>query len=286
MRLISYGQPGRERPGLLIEQKVVPLEELDPGATSVRVALAENRLPLIRGKLAAWTGKSLPLSMLRLGPPLPDARKIICIGLNYRGHAIEQKKPWPKQPLLFAKTTNTLTGPLEDVAVPAGCRGDYEVELAVVIGRRTQAVPPSEALAAIGGYMVANDITARRWQHEDGQWYRAKSCDGFFPCGPCLVTPDEVPDPMALRLTTTISGEVLQDALLSDLIHPLEQLIAYISRTITLEPGDIISTGTPAGVGAFRSPPRALCEGEVVECAISGLGVLRNRITILPGPEA
>jgi 2,4-diketo-3-deoxy-L-fuconate hydrolase len=138
----------------------------------------------------------------------------------------------------------------------------------------------------VAGYMVANDVSARRWQHEDGQWYRAKSCDTFFPCGPCLVTPDEVPDRSQLQLTTTIGGQLLQDAALSDLIHPLEHLISYISRHITLEAGDIISTGTPAGVGAFRSPPRFLSEGEVVECAISSLGTLRNRVTVTASGDA
>ena len=286
MRLVSYGQPGRERAGILLEQAVIPLEELEPGITSVRMALAENRLGAMAKKLAAWKGKTLPLSMLRLGAPVPDARKIICIGLNYRGHAIEQKKPWPKQPLLFAKTTNTLVGPYDDILVPADCKGDYEVELAVVIGRRTKAATAAEALEAIGGYMVANDVSARRWQHEDGQWYRAKSCDTFFPCGPCLVTPDEISNRSQLQLTTTIDGQVLQDALLSDLIHPIEQLICHISRHITLEPGDIISTGTPAGVGAFRSPPRFLAAGELVECAISSLGALKNRVTVVPSGDA
>ena len=199
-----------------------------------------------------------------------------------QGHVTEQNKPWPEKPLLFAKAPSALCGAEDDIVLPGeDAQVDYEVELAVVIGRRGRRIAESQAMAYVAGYLVANDVSARRWQKDDGQWFRAKSSDTFFPCGPALVTSDEVEDPGALRLTTTIAGSVLQDAPLSDLIHDIPRLLAYISRDITLEPGDIISTGTPAGVGCYRTPPRFLAAGDLVECAIAGacdLGRLRNRV--------
>lgn len=279
MRLISHGHPGRERGGVLHGGGVVPLDELEPGVTSIRQVLAEGRLARVRERLEAYRGRPLPMTMLRLGPPVPDARTIICIGLNYRSHALEQKKPWPKQPLLFAKGPNALAGASDDIPLPdQDPRLDYEVELAVVIGTRARAVAEEEALAHVAGYMVANDVSARRWQHEDGQWFRAKSCDGFLPCGPALVTVDDAGPVEAMRLTTHVNGELVQDAPASDLIHPVPRLIAYISRHVTLEPGDIICTGTPAGVGCWRTPPRFLAAGDVVTCAITPLGEIRNRV--------
>ncbi len=279
MRLVSYGSPGRERPGILTDAGVIPAEDLEPGCGSVRGLLAGGPLARLVPRLQAWRGRPLPLSMLRLGPPVTEPRSIICIGLNYRSHALEQKKPWPKQPLLFAKTTSALAGCQDDLTLPENDpRLDYEVELAVVIGERTHRVLPEDALGRVAGYLVANDLSARRWQHEDGQWFRAKSCDGFLPCGPALVTPEEAGPIEAMRLTTEIRGEVLQDASAGDLIHGVPALISYISRHITLEPGDLILTGTPAGVGCWRTPPRYLAAGDAVTCAISGLGEVRTRI--------
>ena len=279
MRLVSFGEPGSERPGLLVDHAIVPVQALAPDAPGSARALIAAGLARLAPALAAYRGARLPADSVRLGPPVPDAGKIICIGLNYKDHAAEQDKPWPVEPLLFCKTPNTLAGPHDAIRHPAAdVFLDYEVELAVVIGRRARGVAVGEALAHVAGYMVANDVSARRWQRGDGQWYRGKSCDTFFPCGPALVTPDEVPPVAQLRLTTTVDGEVLQDALAAELIHDIPALIAYISRDITLEPGDIISTGTPAGVGNFRKPPRALAVGNLVACAIDGLGALRNRV--------
>jgi 2-keto-4-pentenoate hydratase/2-oxohepta-3-ene-1,7-dioic acid hydratase in catechol pathway len=279
MRLVSYGVPGREKAGVLIGERVVPCEEMVANVGTMRAALAEGNLARLQEKAANWSGRAVPLSMLRLGPPVPDPRSIICVGLNYRSHALEQKKPWPKQPLLFAKSQNALAGPRDDVTIPENDpRLDYEVELAVVIGARTHRAEPAQAMAAVAGYMVANDLSARRWQHEDGQWYRAKSCDGFLPCGPAIVTPDEAGEVKDMRLTTHLGGELMQDAAASELIHGVPALIAYISRHITLEPGDVICTGTPAGVGCWRTPPRFLAAGETITCAISGVGELVNRL--------
>ncbi len=161
MRLVSYGVPGREKAGVLIGERVVPCDELVPGAGTMRAALGEGMLAKLQEKAAGWQGRALPLSMLRLGPPVPDPRAIICVGLNYRSHALEQKKPWPKQPLLFAKSQNALAGPRDDVTIPENDpRLDWEVELAVVIGARTHRAEPAKAMAAVAGYaMVANDLS-------------------------------------------------------------------------------------------------------------------------------
>ncbi len=283
MRLVSFGPRGRERAGILVDdgQTVVPVASLDQALPdNVRLLIAGGHLP----RLAALAGQQprsvrLPVSTLRLGPPLTDPGKIICIGLNYRGHATEQNKPWPEQPLLFAKARTALAGANDDIVLPAAdCGPDYEVELVAVIGRGGRRITEAKALDHVAAWMVGNDVSARHWQKTDGQWFRAKSSDTFFPCGPALVTADEVADHRALRLTTTIAGTVLQDSLASDLIHGVATLIAYISRDLTLEPGDLISTGTPAGVGCYRTPQRFLTAGDVVECDISGLGVLRNRV--------
>jgi 2-keto-4-pentenoate hydratase/2-oxohepta-3-ene-1,7-dioic acid hydratase in catechol pathway len=285
MRIVSFGERGMERAGLLVREgnEVVPVHDLDPALpTSVRALIQGQHLGKLAERLKRSHIRGIARSTVRLGPPLTDAGKIVCIGLNYKGHATEQNKPWPEQPLLFAKAPSALCGAEDDIVLPAeDAQVDYEVELAVVIGRRGRRIAESQAMIYVAGYLVANDVSARRWQKDDGQWFRAKSADTFFPCGPALVTCDEVEDPGLLRLTTTIAGSVLQDAPLSDLIHDIPRLIAYISRDITLEPGDIISTGTPAGVGCYRSPPRFLAAGDLVECAITGacdLGRLRNRV--------
>jgi 2-keto-4-pentenoate hydratase/2-oxohepta-3-ene-1,7-dioic acid hydratase in catechol pathway len=280
MRLCSFGERGGERPALLVGDRIIPIASLDAAApASARALIAGGRLQRLAELAAAGGGVPVPLAGVRLGPPVFDAGKIICIGLNYRDHAAEQGKEHPPEPLLFAKTANTLAGPEDDIRHPAAeVFLDYEVELAVVIGARCSGVPASRALAQVAGVMVANDVSARRWQRGDGQWYRGKSCDTFLPCGPALVSLDEAGELAGLRLSTRVNGELRQDAGADQLIHDVPALIAYISRDITLEPGDIICTGTPAGVGSFRTPPVALAAGDRVECAISGLGILRNRV--------
>ncbi len=283
--MVSFGERGKERAGVLVHAgaEVVPVHDLDPALpTSLRALIEGQHLGELADLLARAPSRGIARSAVRLGPPVTDPGKIVCIGLNYKGHASEQNKPWPEQPLLFAKAPSALCGPEDDIVLPGeDAQVDYEVELAVVIGRRGRRIAEAQAMAHVAGYMVANDVSARRWQKDDGQWFRAKSADTFFPCGPALVTSDEIAEPGLLRLTTTIAGSVLQDALLSDLIHGIPRLLAYISRDITLEAGDIISTGTPAGVGCYRSPPRFLAAGDLVECAVTGpcdLGRLRNRV--------
>lgn len=279
MRLISFGPVGEEQPGILLSDGIVPVTALGPDwPRTARGLIASGRM-IEAAARATGVATRIDPAGVRLGPPVPQAGKIICIGLNYADHAAEQGKEHPAEPLLFCKTGNTLAGCADDIPHPkAEVFLDYEVELVVCIGTRAQSVERDEAMTHVAGFMVGNDVSARRWQRGDGQWYRGKSCDGFFPCGPALVTPDEIGAIGELRLTTHVNGAVRQDAAASLLIHDIPALIAHISADITLEPGDLISTGTPCGVGAFLQPPVALQVGDAVVCAITGLGALRNRV--------
>jgi 2-keto-4-pentenoate hydratase/2-oxohepta-3-ene-1,7-dioic acid hydratase in catechol pathway len=216
---------------------------------------------------------------VRLGAPVPRPGQIICLGLNYKDHADEQGVEYPKAPLLFGKSPLAAAGPGDDVVYPEGVQQlDYEVELAVIIGRAAKKVPAAQAGQYIAGYCVCNDVSARCCQFGDQQWFRGKSFDTFAPLGPALVTPDEAGDPHALPLTCKVNGELRQNSNTSHLIHGVAEIIAYITRGITLLPGDVISTGTPSGVGVFFKPPRLLNRGDVVEAEIQGLGKLVNRI--------
>jgi 2-keto-4-pentenoate hydratase/2-oxohepta-3-ene-1,7-dioic acid hydratase in catechol pathway len=205
--------------------------------------------------------------------------KIICVGLNYRDHAEEQGTELPKAPLLFAKWPNTLIGDGEPIVLPAEAREvDYEAELGVVIGTRTRHVEEARALDAVQGYICVNDVSARDLQFADGQWTRGKSPDTFCPVGPRLVAREEIDDPQALAVRCTVNGEVLQDSSTANMIFSVAEIIAYISRTITLEPGDLIATGTPAGVGVFRDPKILLQDGDEVSVEVEGLGTLTNPV--------
>ncbi len=210
--------------------------------------------------------------------PIERPGKIICVGLNYRDHAEEQGAELPKAPLLFAKWPNSLIGPGEAIVIPPlVTQADYEAELGVVIGATVRNISKESAFEAVRGYVCANDVSARDLQFADGQWTRGKSLDTFCPVGP-LVPAAEVPDPHNLRIRAIVSGEVLQDSTTANLIFGVDEIIAYISQTITLEPGDLILTGTPAGVGVFRTPKRLLRDGDVVTIEIEGLGELTNPV--------
>jgi 2,4-diketo-3-deoxy-L-fuconate hydrolase len=211
--------------------------------------------------------------------PIDRPGKIICVGLNYRDHAEEQGVELPKAPLFFAKYTTALIGPGEPIVIPpvvAQC--DYEAELGVVIGARVRNVSRENALEAVRGYICANDVSARDLQFADGQWTRGKSPDTFCPVGPELVPAAEVPDPHALRIRAVVSGEVLQDSTTANLIFGVDEIISHASLTSTLEPGDLILTGTPAGVGVFRDPKRLLQPGDEVTIEIEGIGSLTNPV--------
>lgn len=210
--------------------------------------------------------------------PIERPGKIVCVGLNYRDHAEEQGAELPQAPLLFAKWGNALIGPGEAIVIPPLVQqADYEAELGVVMGATVRNVSRENAFEAVRGYLCANDVSARDLQFADGQWSRGKSPDTFCPVGP-LVPASEVPDPHNLRIRAIVSGEVLQDSTTANLIFGVDEIIAYIAQTMTLEPGDLILTGTPAGVGVFRTPKRLLRDGDVVTIEIEGLGELTNPV--------
>jgi 2,4-didehydro-3-deoxy-L-rhamnonate hydrolase len=213
--------------------------------------------------------------------PLPIDRpgKIVCVGLNYRDHAEEQGVDLPTAPLLFAKWQNALIGPGEPIVIPPiVTRTDYEAELGVVIGSTVSRVSAENALEAVAGYICVNDVSARDLQFADGQWTRGKSPDTYCPVGPRLVSRDEVPDPQNLAIRAILNGETMQDSTTANMVFGVADLIAYISQTITLEPGDLIATGTPAGVGAFRDPKVFMQPGDEITIEIEGLGSLTNPV--------
>ena len=211
--------------------------------------------------------------------PIDRPGKIVCVGLNYRDHAEEQGTEMPGAPLLFAKWPNALIGPGEPIVIPRVSKQvDYEAELGVVIGERVRGVSKENALESVRGYICLNDVSARDLQFSDGQWTRGKSADTFCPVGPRLVPTAEVPDPQALGIRCVLNGEVMQDSTTANMIFTVAEIIAYASATMTLEPGDLIATGTPAGVGVFRDPPVLLKEGDEVTIEIDGLGSLTNPV--------
>ena len=247
------------------------------GLLSVGSAGLTRAEAVVRG--ASEASAKYPLNSVTLLAPVTRPGKIIAVGLNYRDHALETKMEIPTTPIIFAKFPSSITGPDADVILPDDDpQADYEAELAVVIGRTAKAVTEADALNHVAGYMPLNDVSARKWQFADKQWVRGKSCDTFCPTGPWLTTRDAVPDPHALAIRMRVNGTTVQDSNTSNLIFETPTLIAFISAAITLEPGDIIATGTPAGVGVFRKPPVFLKPGDVMEVDIEGLGVLRNRV--------
>ena len=224
-------------------------------------------------------GELIDPASVSLRAPLSRPGKIVCIGLNYHDHCREQSVEPPAYPMLFAKFANAVANPGQPVMRPRATEKlDLECELAVVMGRRVSHIGRAEAMASVFGYTVLNDVTMRDLQREDRQWLRAKGSDGFAPLGPLVVTTDELGDASGLRLRSAVNGETWQDSTTAEMIFDLATLIAFVSRTITLEAGDLIATGTPAGVGHFHDPPRYLAAGDLMRCEIEGIGVLENRI--------
>jgi 2,4-didehydro-3-deoxy-L-rhamnonate hydrolase len=211
--------------------------------------------------------------------PIERPQKIICVGLNYRDHAEEQGVAAPEQPILFAKWPNALIGPAEPIVLPAiSEKVDYEAELGVVIGSRVRNVTAENALETVAGYVCVNDVSARDLQFSDGQWTRGKSPDTFCPVGPRLVPASDVPDPQALAIRALLNGKAMQDSTTANMIFGVAEIIAFASQTMTLEPGDLIATGTPAGVGVFRDPPVFLQPGDEITIEIDGIGALTNPV--------
>lgn len=280
MRLVSYGPAGFERAGVLDGDQVVDLNFSNPRLPSRwRQIFARGLMDEVAYTVDEFPTHLVSISRVRLGPPVPDASKIVCLGLAYAGHAEEGGKEPPSAPQLFCKATTTLTGPYDDIVYPRQVEQlDYEVELAVVVGRRTRHAGNEEAAANIAGYMVLNDVSARCAQFGDKQWFRGKSFDTFCPCGPAIVTPDEIGDPDNLPLKTWVNGDLRQNSSTSDLLWKVSHIVSYVSDQMTLLPGDMIATGTPEGVGVFRDPPGLLSVGDLVEMEVEGIGRLKNRV--------
>jgi len=284
MRLVSYLTDGGERLGLDLTGRAVAAVDLlpdgpatmgellaDPGVLDrVRDALATSRIAPSAG---------LPLESLSLLSPVPRPGKVVAVGLNYREHAAEGGRETPPEPVLFAKFTTSIVGHGGDITWDPGLTAavDFEAELAVVIGRTARLVTEAEALDFVLGYTCLNDVSARDLQYADKQFVRAKSLDTFTPIGPALVTADEIPDAQALGIRCLVNGEVMQESSTAQMVHGVAALIAFCSRAFTLEPGDIIATGTPSGVGWFRDPKRMLRDGDEVTVEIERVGRLVNR---------
>lgn len=261
----------------------VDLQEADAELpSSVRELLALGAAGLVRAKTAMVRGSVVyDAATATLAAPLPDPQKVICLGLNYRDHAIESKMAIPEEPVLFSKFPSSLAGHREEIVLPpSSTEVDYEAELVVVLGRRGKDIPREQAMEYVAGYAVGHDVSARDWQLQKPgkQWLAGKTFDTFAPVGPELVTADEVPDPHALGIRLRLNGKTMQDSSTSQLIFPVDEVIAYLSRIMTLEVGDLIFTGTPPGVGMARKPPVYLQPGDVVEVEIDGLGILRNPV--------
>ena len=273
MKLVRFGEAGKEKPGILVGDDIVDVSSF--GEDFGENFFANDGL----SRLSSWFESrktSLPRTdkNQRFGAPFTRPSKIICVGLNYSKHAAESKMPVPSEPILFFKSTTSFSGPNEEVIIPKNSKKtDWEVELAVVIGRKASYVDEKNAMDYVAGFCVHNDYSEREFQLErNGQWVKGKSADTFAPLGPYMVTKDEVPDYDNLRLWLKVNGKMLQDSNTNDLIFGVPFLISYISQFMTLLPGDVISTGTPAGVGMGLNPPTYLKPGDVVELGIDGLG--------------
>ena len=275
MKLIRWGAAGSEKPGLIDKDGVMRdlsgrIDDITP------VMLSDDNLRHI----AAIDAKGLPKlpDSVRLGVPVSSIQKIVAIGLNYADHAAETGSPIPKEPILFMKAPSALNGPNDEVVIPRGSvKTDWEVELGVVIGKRTSYVNESEALSHVAGYCVVNDVSEREYQIErGGQWDKGKGCDSFAPVGPWLVTRDEVPDPQNLDLWLELNGKRVQTGNTATMIFGVKKLVSYVSHFMTLVPGDIITTGTPPGVGMGMKPPQFLKAGDSMRLSVEGLGEQRQ----------
>ena len=282
MKLLRHGTRGAEKPGLLHDDGTIR------DLSGVVPDLAGDVLhPEGLAKIAAADPDSLPqvAADTRLGPCVAGTGKFICIGLNYADHAAESGMAVPPEPVIFMKATSAICGPNDPIVIPRGSvKTDWEVELAVIIGKPAKYVTEAEAMDHVAGYAVTNDVSERAFQTERaGQWTKGKSCDNFGQIGPWLVTPDEVADPQDLSMWLTVNGEKVQDGSTRTMVYGVAHLVSYLSQFMSLQPGDVISTGTPPGVGLGQTPPRFLKAGDVVELGIEGLGSQRQ--DVIDDPE-
>ena len=276
MKLLRFGEPGKEKPGILLNGEMYDVSAF--GEDYDEHFLATEGLQRLRAWLPqAGTLPKVPAGT-RLGVPFGRPSKIICIGLNYSQHAFETKMPLPTEPILFFKSTTALAGPNDGVVIPRNSvKTDWEVELAVVIGKTCSYVDEKDAMTHVAGYCLHNDYSERAFQLErNGQWAKGKGCDTFAPMGPYFATADEIADFNNLHMWLKVNGETMQDNNTEDMIFEVPHLVSYISQFMTLLPGDVISTGTPHGVGMSLHPPRYLKPGDVVELGIAGLGEQRQ----------
>jgi 2,4-didehydro-3-deoxy-L-rhamnonate hydrolase len=281
MKLARYGNPGQEKPGIV--DAAGQLRDLSAIVADITAeVLTHDGLR----RLAAIDPATLPPvpGTLRYGAPVAQVGKMLCVGLNYAEHAAETNAPLPEQPVLFMKATSAIVGANDDLMIPRGSvKTDWEVELGIVIGDVARDVSIDEALAHVAGYVVINDVSEREFQLEHGgQWVKGKSCDTFGPIGPWLVTADEIPDPQKLSLWLEVNGHRYQNGNTRTMAFGVAHLVSYISRYMTLMPGDVISSGTPAGVGLGQHPPTYLRAGDVVELGIEGLGRQRQQVVAHP----
>jgi len=277
MKLVRFGPKGREKPGLIDPQgrlrdlsahcSTIGWQELSPAGIKRLQRIDPETLPLVPGKP-------------RLGVPFTGISKIIGVGLNYRDHAQETGAAIPSEPVLFMKATTAINGPFDPIILPRGStQTDWEAELGVVIGKTARYVSERRALEHVAGYVAFHDVSERDFQkNRGGSWDKGKGCDSFAPIGPWLVTRDEIPDPQTLRVWSSVNGELRQNGNTADMIFPVAYLVSYISQFMTLLPGDVICTGTPAGVGMGRQPPQFLKAGDVVRIGVAGLGEQRQKV--------
>lgn len=278
MKLIRFGEAGKEKPGIQKEDGTW-IDVSNFGKDYNEQFFENDGLKKLREWLE-MNEDSCPVvsSETRLGPPFCRPSKLVCVGLNYAKHAAEGGMAVPTQPVLFFKATSAIVGPNDDVVIPKGSvKTDWEVELAIVIGKKTSYVSEADAMDYVAGYVLHNDYSEREFQLErEGQWVKGKSCDTFAPLGPFMATKDEIKDPHNLRLWLKLNGKIMQDSNTSDFIFDIPKQVSYISQYMTLLPGDVISTGTPFGVGLGLKPPMYMKNGDVVELGIDGLGVSKQ----------
>ena len=292
MKLVRFGKPGREKPGIIDEEgqirdlstKLKDIDNKSINSNSLKLVQRVNlkKLNIVKGKP-------------RLGVPVSNIGKIVCIGLNYVDHAKEVGAPLPKEPIIFLKPTSSLSGPNDEVMLPKGIipkkgktpsrlvdskRSDWEVELGIVIGDKARSVPESKAMQCVAGYSIVNDVSERAYQLDAaaGQWTRGKGCDTFCPVGPWLVTKDEISRPQNLSIWLELNGKKMQNGNTKTMVFNIKELISYVSHYMTLYPGDIIATGTPPGVGMGMKPPRYLKKGDEMKLGIDGLGIQIQKV--------
>ena len=281
MKLIRFGTTGNEKPGVLLPDNT-RIDVSEFGEDYTEAFFENNGLERLQNWLKDHAASCPTISEeVRLGPPLVRPSKIVCIGLNYISHAKETGMEVPKEPILFFKATSAIVGPNDNLIIPKGSeKTDWEVELAVIIGKKASYINEENALDYVAGYTLHNDYSERAFQIErSGQWVKGKSCDTFAPIGPYIATKDEIKNPNNLNLWLKLNGEKLQDSNTSDFVFNVQQVVSYISQFMTLLPGDIISTGTPFGVGMGFKPARYLKPGDVVELGIEGLGTSKQTAT-------